>query len=96
MLEAIFGSKQQTDTFLMFFPLDQQVTKNQILNSGVYFYVVITIEKRRESLASSFFDWDNKIKVNNVCLIKIHSKHNSNTLLHLLHFFMRQTLPDGI
>ena len=64
MLEAIFGSKQQTDTFLMLFPLDQLVTKNQKLNSGVYFYVVITIEKRRDSLASSLFDWENNIKVN--------------------------------
>ena len=28
----------------------------------------------------------------NVCLIKIRSKHSSNTLLSLLRFFMRQTL----
>ena len=30
--------------------------------------------------------------VTNVCLIKIRSKHSSNTLLHLLRIFMRQTL----
>ena len=31
-------------------------------------------------------------KLNNVCLIKIRSKHSSNTLLSLLRIFMRQTL----
>ena len=32
----------------------------------------------------------------NVCLIKIRSKHSSNTLLSLLRFFMRQTLAVSI
>ena len=30
--------------------------------------------------------------VNNVCLLKIRSKHSSNTLLRLLRIFIRQTL----
>ena len=34
--------------------------------------------------------------VNNVCLIKIRSKHGSNTLLCLLRFFMKQTLNQKI
>ena len=32
------------------------------------------------------------MKETNICLIKIRSKHSSNTLLSLLQFFMRQTL----
>ena len=32
------------------------------------------------------------MKETNICLIKIRSKHSSNTLLSLLRFFMRQTL----
>ena len=33
------------------FSLDQPVTKNQILNSSVYFYVFFAIQKKRDSLA---------------------------------------------
>ena len=39
--------------------------------------------------------WSNQIgfqKRNNVCYIKIHSKHSNNTLLSLLRSFMKQTL----
>ena len=32
---------------------------------------------------------------NNVCFIKIRSKHSSNTLLSLLRIFMKQTLVDA-
>ena len=36
----------------MSFSLDEPVNKNQILNSGVYFSVVVAKEKRRDSTVS--------------------------------------------
>ena len=44
-----------------------------------------------QKMASLTFHAEGKY-ISNVCLIKIRSKHSSNTLLHLLRFFMRQTL----
>ena len=43
----------------MSFSSEQQVTKNLLPNSVVYFYDVVVIENRIDSLASSLFDWDN-------------------------------------
>ena len=44
--------------------LDHEVSKNLILNSVVYFYVVVAIEKRIVQAVSSIFDCNNHIKVN--------------------------------
>ena len=35
---------------------------------------------------------ENVERLNNVCFIKIHSKHSSNTLVSLLRIFMKHTL----
>ena len=42
------------------------------------------------SNSSSFTFWSN------VCLIKIRGKHSSNTLMHLLRIWLRQTLVDWL
>ena len=45
--------------------LDHEVSKNlMLLNSVVYFYVVVAIEKRIVQAVSSIFDCNNHIKVN--------------------------------
>ena len=39
-----------------------------------------------------FLDYWNRLSFDNVCSVKNYTKRNSNTVLPLVHFFMRQTL----
>ena len=61
-----------------------------VSSSTIYFLVIHVIYITSFFLVIMMFEcW---ILHNNVCLIKIHNKHSSITLLRLLRIFMRQTL----